>query len=74
MKKNIIISNIGTYNSGNYGCSATGVPRHHVEDIQLNHFTIAQMEGLEKGEYLPSMERAVGQSPDVHNLGFGKMY
>jgi polygalacturonase len=54
--KNIIISNVTAYNSGNYGCSVTGIPGHNVENIQLNNFNITQIGGLEKGDYLPSMD------------------
>lgn len=55
--KNIIISNITAYNSGNYGCSVTGIPGHNVENIQLNNFNITQLGGLEKGDYLQSMDK-----------------
>jgi polygalacturonase len=54
--KNIIISNITAYNSGNYACSVTGIPGHNVENIQLNNFNITQIGGLKKGDYLQSMD------------------
>jgi polygalacturonase len=54
--KNIIISNITAYNSGNYASSITGIPGHPVENIQLNNFNIVQLGGVKEGEYLPTMD------------------
>lgn len=54
--KNVTISNITAYNSGNWGCSITGIPGHKIENIQLNNFNIVQKGGVKQGEYLPSFD------------------
>ena len=52
---NITISNVTAYNSGNFGCSVTGIPGHKVENVRLNNINIIQQGGLEEGDYLISL-------------------
>lgn len=53
--KNITISNVTAYNSGNFACSVTGIPGHKVENVRLNNIHIIQQGGLEEGDYLKSL-------------------
>lgn len=52
---NITISNVTAYNSGNFGCSVTGIPGHRIENVRLNNINIIQQGGLEEGDYLKSL-------------------
>ena len=54
--KNITISNITAYNSGNWACSVTGIPGFKVENVQLNNFNIIQKGGVKEGDYLASFD------------------
>ena len=53
--RNITISNVTAYKSGNFGCSVTGIPGHKVENVRLNNINIIQQGGLKDGDYLKSL-------------------
>ncbi len=53
---NISINNITAYGSGNFACSITGIPNHKIKNVQLSNFNIVQQGGLQKGDYLNSLE------------------
>ncbi|WP_299552277.1 glycosyl hydrolase family 28 protein [Seonamhaeicola sp.] len=53
--RNVTISNITAYNSGNWACSITGIPDHKVENIRLDNINIIQKGGLKKGDYLATL-------------------
>ncbi|MBK9928772.1 MAG: glycoside hydrolase family 28 protein [Saprospiraceae bacterium] len=54
--RNISISNIIAYGSGNFACSVTGIPGHKIENVKLSNFNIIQQGGLKEGEYLATLE------------------
>lgn len=53
--KNITISNVTAYNSGNFACSVTGIPGHRIENIQLNNLNIIQQGGVKANDYLATL-------------------
>lgn len=55
--RNIVISNIVAYNSGNYCSSITGIPGHQVENVSLSNIQISQRGGLKAGEYLSDLSK-----------------
>lgn len=50
--RNIVISNITAYNTGNYCSSITGIPGHYVENISLSNIQFFNKGGLQPGGYL----------------------
>ena len=50
--KNIQISNITAYNTGNYSSSITGIPGASIENISLSNINIVNKGGVSKGDYL----------------------
>lgn len=55
--RNIVISNIVAYNTGNYCSSITGIPGHQVENVSLSNIQITQRGGLKAGEYLADLSK-----------------
>lgn len=49
--KNIVISNIVAYNTGNYGGSITAIPGYYVENVSLNNIQFYNKGGIRKGDY-----------------------
>ncbi len=72
--RNITLSNITAYGSGNFACSVTGIPGHRVENVRLNNFNIVQQGGLKEGDYLPDLASVIEdikgypQPTSWHNL------
>lgn len=68
--KNIRISNITAYNTGNFSSSITGIPGKKIEDISLRNIRLINSGGLKPGEYIsnpdsiPEDEKAYPQ-PNV---------
>jgi polygalacturonase len=54
--KNITISNITAYNTGNYSSSITGIPGAVIENVMLNNILLVNKGGLKKGEYKASLK------------------
>jgi polygalacturonase len=52
--KNIQISNINAYNTGNYGSSITAVKGAVIENVALNNIQINNSAGLKPGDYINS--------------------
>ena len=50
--KNIQISNITAYNTGNFSSSITGIKGSKIESISLNNIRIVNQGGVKKGEFL----------------------
>lgn len=50
--KNIQISNITAYNTGNFSSSITGLPNAKIENISLSNIRIVNKGGIKTGEYL----------------------
>lgn len=56
--RNIHISNITAYNTGNFGSSITGVPESKIENISLSNIHVINRGGLVKGAYRSSSDKA----------------
>ncbi len=54
--RNIRLSNITAYNTGNYTSSITGVPGAKIENIFLDHITVVNRGGLNEGDFIPSFK------------------
>ncbi len=54
--KNIAISNLVCYNSGNYSNSITAIPGYYIENVSLSNVQFFNEGGLKAGEYLPNIE------------------
>lgn len=50
--RNIQISNITAYDTGNFSSSITGLPNAKIENITLNHIQIVNKGGLKSGDYI----------------------
>lgn len=55
--RNISLSHITAYHTGNYCSSITGVPGGHIENISLDHIRFVNKGGVRKGDYLPSFSQ-----------------
>lgn len=55
--RNIQISNINAYNSGNYCSSITGVPGAVIENISLSNIRLVNKGGLKDGQYLADVTK-----------------
>ncbi len=53
--KNIVISNITAYGTGNYSSSITAIPGHYVENISLSNIQFFNRGGLGTGSYLKTV-------------------
>ncbi len=54
--KNISISNLVCYNSGNYSNSISAIPGYYIENVSLSNIQLFNEGGLEAGEYLADIE------------------
>jgi hypothetical protein len=50
--RNIVISNVVAYNTGNYCSSITGIPGHYVENLSLSNIQFVNRGGLQAGGYI----------------------
>jgi len=50
--KNIAISNLVAYNSGNFCSSITSFTGHYIENVSLNNIQLFNIGGLQKGDYI----------------------
>lgn len=55
--KNVQISNILAYNTGNYASSVTGVPNARIENIYLSNIRLFNKGGVQPGEYISDLEK-----------------
>ncbi|KAA9038683.1 polygalacturonase [Ginsengibacter hankyongi] len=55
--RNIVISNVVAYNTGNYCSSITGIPGHYVENLSLSNVQFFNKGGINKGDYIESAEK-----------------
>lgn len=53
--KNVQLSNILAYNTGNYASSITGVPNARIENIYLNNIRLFNQGGVQPGAYIPDL-------------------
>jgi polygalacturonase len=54
--RNITISNITAYNTGNYTASVTGVPGAKIENISLSHLRLVNRGGLKPGDFIAKID------------------
>lgn len=54
--RHISVSNITSYDSGNWACSVTGIPGYRIEDVQLTDFNIHQKGGVQVGDFIPTVQ------------------
>ena len=52
--RNITISNIVAYNTGNTSNSISGIPGHYIENVTINNIQLINRGGLTSGEYVSS--------------------
>jgi len=50
--RNISISNVVAYHTGNFSSSITAIPGHYIENVQLNNVQLFNRGGLESGDYI----------------------
>jgi hypothetical protein len=57
--RNIVISNVVAYNTGNYCSSITGIPGHYVENLSLSNIQFVNKGGLQPGDYIEDPAKVV---------------
>ena len=57
--RNIHISNITAYNTGNYTASITGVGAAKIENISLSHLRLVNRGGLKQGDFISTIDSVV---------------
>jgi polygalacturonase len=75
--RNIAISNITAYNTGNFASSITGVPGAIIENISLDNIAITNKGGLNEGEYrkdITEVEERETSYPDPTAWGYLPAY
>lgn len=50
--RNIVISNITAYGTGNYSSSITAIPGHYIENLSLSNIQFSNRGGLAPGDYI----------------------
>lgn len=50
--RNIVISNVVAYNTGNYSSSITGIPGHYVENLSLSNVQFFNKGGVINGDFI----------------------
>lgn len=50
--RNIVISNVVAYRTGNYSSSITGIPGHFVENLSLSNIQLHSTGGVKEGSYI----------------------
>lgn len=55
--RDIVISNLVAYHTGNYCASITGIPGHYVEQVSLSNIRFRNKGGLEAGGYIAGMDK-----------------
>ncbi|HTF30991.1 MAG TPA: hypothetical protein VK625_19180, partial [Flavitalea sp.] len=72
--RNILISDITAYNTGNYSSSITGVPGAAIENITLNNIHFVNRGGLKVGEYAGDFTKVTERVKDYPNpTGWGNL-
>jgi len=72
--RNILISDITAYNTGNYSSSITGVPGAAIENITLNNIHFVNRGGLKVGEYTGDFTKVTERAKDYPNpTGWGNL-
>lgn len=55
--RNIVITNVVAYNTGNYSSSITGIPGHYIENVSLSNIQFFNKGGIAKTNYSDSIEK-----------------
>ncbi len=55
--KNISISNLVAYNTGNYSNSITAIPGSYIENVMLSNVQFFNRGGLKPGDYIETMDK-----------------
>lgn len=55
--RNIVISNLAAYRTGNYCASITAIPGHYVENVSLSNIQLLNTGGLEQGGYIAGIDK-----------------
>ena len=55
--RNIVISNVVAYNTGNYSSSITGIPGHDVENLSLSNIQFFNKGGVKKADYTEDVQK-----------------
>ncbi|WP_257668987.1 glycoside hydrolase family 28 protein [Parapedobacter tibetensis] len=55
--RNIVISNITAYNTGNYCSSITGISGHYVENVTLSNIQFFHKGGLKAGDFIVDIQQ-----------------
>jgi hypothetical protein len=72
--RNILISDITAYNTGNYSSSITGVPGASIENITLNNIHFVNRGGLKSGEFTSDFIKVAERVKDYPNpTGWGNL-
>ena len=72
--RNITISNIVAYNTGNFSNSITGIPGHYVENVPIDNVQFFNKGGLNDGKYkathkdVPELEKRYPEASNWGNL------
>lgn len=54
--RNISISNLVAYGTGNFCSSITGIPGHSIENLSLSHIQFFNKGGLKEGDYIAQLK------------------
>jgi len=55
--RNIVISNLVAYNTGNYSSSITAIPGHYVENVSLSNIQLFNRGAISKANSLDEIEK-----------------
>ena len=55
--RNIVISNITAYETGNYSSSITAISGHYIENLSLSNIQFYNKGGLEEGDYISDVSK-----------------
>jgi polygalacturonase len=55
--RNINISNVVAYNTGNYSSSITAIPGYYIENITLSNLQLFNIGGLNEGDYIADYKK-----------------
>jgi Endopolygalacturonase len=55
--RNVVISNIVAYATGNYASSITAIPGHYVENVSLSNIQLYNKGGLKEGDFINNIQQ-----------------
>jgi polygalacturonase len=57
--RNVVISNIVAYNTGNYSSSITAIPGSYIENVSLSNIQLQNKGGLKPGQYIATADKVI---------------